>query len=755
MDAKRGHGLKQIFFCIALLLLALGRVQAQSTELLEPQKAFAFSAEVTTPERVSFTWKIADGYYMYKNKFGARVVEGPATIGELSLPVAKTKSDEFFGEQEIYTDNVVIHAPIERKDAGAPQTILVEVTGQGCNEPIGVCYPPLKQTATLQLAALPVATESELDRTNDLSKRSSKISSLSTLKDLLQTDQGQPEFLHPDQAFKIDLQAEDARNVLARFAIAEGYYLYRDKISFESKTEGLALAGYQLPPGIKKEDEYFGLTETYYDGFTVLLPLERQPHVGDKASLLVTYQGCAEKGICYPPIKKNVVLDLLPIDTAQAALSSPTGKGSGGPNIDSGFWGYVLGAFGVGLLLTFTPCVLPLVPIMSSFIVGQSGDVTRARGGTLSMVYVLGTAVTYTAAGVLAGASGDQLQAYFQNIWFVGFVSIVLIVLALSMFGLYDIQMPSGVQSRLQQKTESMAGGQLAMVFTLGIISALIVGACVSPLLVGALGVAIVKGDPLLGGAIMFSMALGMGFFLVLLGLGLGTLLPKAGPWMDYIKYGFGVILLGTAIYLLGNIAWVPVLYLWSVLLIVTAVFCGVFQSLPPGVSGWRYLAKGLGVFLLVWGVLALMGGMSGNRDILQPIDIANWGRTAAESDSAHVEFIRVQNVSDLDARLERARLDQKPVMLDYYADWCVDCVRMEKSTFNDTQVARVLEDFVLVQVDVTNASDESTNAVKKRYGVYGPPAMLFFDRNGQERDELRRYGFMPPAEFLNHVAQL
>ena len=392
---------------------------------------------------------------------------------------------------------------------------------------------------------------------------------------------------------------------------------------------------------------------------------------------------------------------------------------------------------------------------MSSFIVGESNNANRAHGGLLSLVYVLGTAVTYTAAGVVAGATGDQLQAYFQNIWFVGFVSIVLVVLALSMFGLYEIQMPSGIQSHLQQKTQKMAGGKLAMVFVLGVISALIVGACVSPLLIGALGVAIVKGDPTLGGAIMFSMALGMGFFLVAIGFGLGAVLPRAGAWMDYIKYGFGVVLIGTAIYLLGTIPWVPVLYLWSVLFIITAIYCGALQSLPQGASGWRYLGKGVGVVLLVWGVLALLGGMSGNRDILHPIDIAGWNKDSTVSESVGVEFVRVNNLADLDEQLEVARINQKPAMLDYYADWCVDCIRMEKATFNDSQVVEILSEFVLIQVDVTDATNESTNAVKKKYGVYGPPAMLFFDRNGLELSELRRYGFMSPPEFLAHIAEL
>jgi thiol:disulfide interchange protein DsbD len=267
--------------------------------------------------------------------------------------------------------------------------------------------------------------------------------------------------------------------------------------------------------------------------------------------------------------------------------------------------------------------------------------------------------------------------------------------------------------------------------------------------------VAIVQGDPVLGGAIMFAMAMGMGVFLVLIGVGMGALLPKAGAWMDYVKYGFGVVLIGTAIYLLGTVPWVPVLYLWSALLIITAVYCGALQALPESASGWRYLWKGTGVFLLAWGILAMLGGMGGSRDILKPVDLSSWRAPAEGASVQHIQFTAVNDLAGLDEQLEFARSNRKPAMLDYYADWCVDCLRMEKSTFADPQVVSALQDFVLVQVDVTDAGDESARAVKTRFGIYGPPAMLFFDSAGKERQDLRRYGFMSSDEFLAHVGQL
>ena len=420
----------------------------------------------------------------------------------------------------------------------------------------------------------------------------------------------------------------------------------------------------------------------------------------------------------------------------------------------------MLTAFLTGIALTFTPCVLPMVPILSSIIVGQGGEITKLKGGSLAASYVLGTAVTYTIAGWVAGATGEQLQAYFQNAWAIGSVSVILLLLAFSMFGLYEIQMPSFLQSSLQNRTQRLEGGRMGMVFVLGIVSALIVGACVSPLLIVALGVAIVKGDPVLGAAIMFAMAMGMGVFLIALGLGAGYLLPKAGDWMDRVKHVFGVLLLGVAIYLLGLIPEVPVLYLWSALFIICAVYLGALQNLPEGAGGWRHLWKGVGVFMLVWGVLALVGGMAGNRDILRPVELTGASGlltgTAGDRQGAHADFRRVATITDLDSGLADARTQGKPLLLDYYADWCVDCLRMEKATFGDPEVATLLNDrFVLLQVDVTDPGDDFSKAVKKRFGVFGPPAMLFFDDRGSERQELRRYGFMGPDEFLNHISPL
>ena len=389
------------------------------------------------------------------------------------------------------------------------------------------------------------------------------------------------EFLPPDQAFALATDVTDANTVTARVRIAPGYYLYRDKTNVKlARGDGVKLGKPDITRGTVKDDPYLGKTEVVYNELSMRIPLERKNSSATDVELEIGCQGCAEKGICYPPAIKKVNLRL-PIVGADKPTIVPLVSKT--PTVEgNGYFSYILAAFGVGLLLTFTPCVLPMIPILSGMIV-RSGDqtISKLQGGLLSYSYVLGTAATYTAAGVLAGATGGQLQAYFQNPWAIGTFATILSLLAMSMFGLFDLQMPSFIQSRLHYHSHKVKGGSYVGAFFLGIVSALIVGACVSPVLLSVLGVAMTTKDPILGGGIMFAMAHGQGIILVAVGVGAGFLLPKAGAWMDRVKYVFGVMLIGVAIYLLGTLPQIPVLILWSVLLIVTAVFLGATQSLP------------------------------------------------------------------------------------------------------------------------------------------------------------------------------
>ena len=512
------------------------------------------------------------------------------------------------------------------------------------------------------------------------------------------------------------------------------------------------LGQYNLPPGETQDDEYFGRVAIYPRDVAVNLPLLNQSPV-DRVVIKASYQGCAKKGICYSPIEKNIPVvfnNTNGPDQRQAPPSSMT--------LES-LIGYLAAALGAGFLLSFTPCVLPLIPIISGIIVGQRTPTSRLRGGGVATAYVLGTATTYAVIGAVAGATGEQLQAYFQNVWAIGFVSSVLTLMALSMFGLFTLQLPSTLQSWLSSRSGTLSGGSIVMIFLLGSLSALIVGACVSPLLVSILSVAILNGDPALGAALMFAMALGMGVILIALGFGADVMLPRAGAWMDRVNHIFGVGLLAVAIYLLQAIPIIPVLLLWAMLFIVTGVYLGATQSLPVQASGLRYLTKGVGTVLLIWGVLAMIGGFIGQRDILHPVSLeglsVNNPIVGSSPNTGEVSFITIHRLEDLNHQMAVAKRKQQPVFLDYYADWCADCVRMKKTTFRNKDVVDTLANFVCLQIDVTDPNDPELRALKQAYGVFGPPAMLFFNPEGIEIKQHRTYGYRSSETFLSLVKSL
>ena len=741
--------MKKIAFALCLFLVSTVsfgvEISSAQDELLEPDKAFSMSTRVVDANTLEASWKIARGYYMYRDKFKFEVLSGDLSLGKPVSPKGKMKKDPTFGDTEIYEKKVVITLPITRTNNKA-FTASLRITGQGCNDPVGVCYPPITKTVKFDLPAA-AATKT--------------ISSLEDLNKALAPDDEVPDFLEPDQAFKVtSLVKDNGKTIIIDFKIAKDYYLYHDKIKIKLKNAGGAkIEKIKLPKGKIKDDPFFGKTEVHKKSFQAQVFITGI--AAESAMLNVEYQGCAEQGICYAPARKN-----FPITTGAGGISSTTIDSSAietGNNTASSnaYFLAILGAFITGLLLTFTPCVLPMIPILSGIIVGQgqgSKKTSKFRGGALAAIYVLGTSVTYTVAGFIAGRSGEQLQAHFQNPVAIGIFSLILALLALSMFGFYEIQMPSFIQSKMQTHSQKLKGGSFIGVFLLGIISALIIGACVSPLIISALGVAIASQDPTLGGLIMFSMAMGMGVILIGLGFGADYLLPKAGMWMDRVKHFFGVLLLGVAIYLLGILPGVPVLLLWAALLIITSVYFGATQPLPDSANGWRYFWKGIGTILLIWGVLALIGGFSGNRDIMRPVSLSGaafisaGGGVAGLSQTtaaAHV-FEKVKTVAELESLMAEAKAQGKPVMLDYFATWCTDCLRMENSTFADPRVVNIITSrFVALQVDVTDPNDPESKAIKKRFKVFGPPALLFFDAQGNERKDMNFYGYKNADDLL------
>ncbi len=575
------------------------------------------------------------------------------------------------------------------------------------------------------------------------------------------------ELLAAEDAFAFSLEVVE-NDIQASWAIADGYYMYRNRLSFSLKNEAgneIPLE-YDYPTGKMKSDPSFGDVEVYTKHADFVIPVEAQ---SGGYTLIAKGQGCNEPvGVCYPPIKYELPISFISSAGAATIDSTPGGivsnsdaavAAAGVASVAGGskLWWVLLTAFAAGIGLTFTPCVLPLIPILSSVIAGQGEQLTKRKAAFLSAVYVMGTAVTYAAIGAVAGATGDQLQAYFQNAWAIGTMALVFFIMSLSMFGLFDIQMPSFIQSRLSSSSQNIKGGSVPMVFVLGLMSALIVGACVSPILISFLSLAIAEGSPTLGAMTMFSMAIGMGVPLVLLGVGAGHLLPKAGMWMDKVKYVFGVMLIAVGIYMLSVLPEMPVLYLWAALFIVVAIYLGATQPLPEGGSGWQKLSKGAGTVLLLWGTFSLVGAIYGERDVMHPLPERLFASAPAagamEAESETPVFTRIANVEQLDLQLAAAQKAGKGVIIDYYADWCVSCIKMEKKTFADSGVRKVLdEQFIALQVDVTDPGNLEAKALKTRYGVFGPPAILFFDENGTRHEDKSFYGYKDPAEFLSNL---
>ena len=414
----------------------------------------------------------------------------------------------------------------------------------------------------------------------------------------------------------------------------------------------------------------------------------------------------------------------------------------------------IFGSFIAGLLLTFTPCVLPMVPIISGIIVGQGENLTTKKAVMLSLAYVLGTAFTYTAMGALAGATGEQLQSYFQNVWVIGGMSLVFVLMALSMFGLFTVQLPSFIQSKLNSQSDGMKGGSLPMVFLLGMISALILGACVSPVLISFLGVAIAKGDALLGAVMMFSMAMGMGIPLIILGFGAGKLLPKAGMWMDMVKYVFGVLLMAVAIQLFSSLHLVSELLLWGVFIIVIAIYMGAIDTLKENTNFEKFL-KAVGVVLLIWGSVLLVGAAKGNKSLMMPLEasptIIQNNNTAQAIIKKKEVFYSIHNMRELEAKQAEAKEKNKPLIIYFYSDYCSLCLKLKGTTYKDTDVQNILaESYIAVKLNMSDKSDEEMLEVKKHFKVFGTPAFVFFDDEGKKIDNEAVYGYQEPEEFAD-----
>lgn len=565
------------------------------------------------------------------------------------------------------------------------------------------------------------------------------------------------EFLDPAVAFKPSAKALDGTTVEISYQIAKGYYLYKDKFRFNSLDPAIPLGTPVLPKGKEKDDDNFGKVEVFYKTVVIRLPVERNRSGELALTLETTAQGCADAGVCYPPQTQTVQVTLPDPATTPAVAAAQDSVSSGDESgliadtlKNAGFWAILAFFFVAGLGLSLTPCVFPMIPILSGIIAGQGHKATRGRALALSTAYVLGMALTYAAAGIAAGLTGTLLSAALQNAWVLGTFAGVFVILSFSMFGFYELQLPSTLQSKLSEESGHLQGGRGIAVFLMGALSALIVGPCVAAPLAGALLYIGQTGDAVLGGIALFVMALGMGAPLIAVGLAGGTFLPKTGSWMEGVKKAFGVLLLATALWLVSPVIPAVVAMIgWAALLIVPAVYLHALDPLPQHSHGWQRFWKGIGILMLLTGAALLVGALAGNRDPLQPL--AGLRGTAVAAESRHLAFEPLRSTAELDARLAAVN---GPVMLDFYADWCVSCKEMEKFTFSDARVQAKLAGFTLLQADVTgNTADDS--ALLKRFGLFGPPGIIFFDAKGKEIRDVRIVGFQDAEQFLASLGRV
>lgn len=588
---------------------------------------------------------------------------------------------------------------------------------------------------------------------------------------------GQP--LPVDQAYQMRVEAVSPGRFDLVWQMPPDYYLYRDKVTV-TPGEGVDLVDRRNAESVTKDDPLFGQVEVYYDEARVSLLLGGVNGVTE-GTLDVSYQGCWEGGICYPPVSEQVdVTDLVQASGLRWVDSDPAAGGNrSGPALSNNdavpvseqahfasllggaSLAVTLGAFFVaGLALSLTPCVFPMIPILSGIIVGHGHRLSTGRALFLSFVYVLAMALTYTVAGVIVGLFGANIQVALQNPWVISLFAALFVALSLSMFGFYELQMPKALQSRVSEVSSHQKGGSITGVAVMGFLSALIVGPCMAAPLAGALIYIGQSGDPLLGGVALFVLSMGMGLPLLLVGASAGRLLPRAGIWMEGVKAAFGVVLLLMAVWMLDRILPVQItMALVGVILIISAVYLNVFERLGEHTNGWHRLWKGAGIILAVYGIALIVGVLSGSRNLLFPLQglVAQQGTGQVQSEGqirSQLDFTTVTSLSELEPMLAQAAADERPVMLDFYADWCVSCVELEYVTFSDPGVQKRLAGFELIKVDVT-ANDADSKALNQRYQVFGPPVLIFHDVTGQERPAMTMVGVIEPEVFLSRIATL
>ncbi|HEX6997357.1 MAG TPA: protein-disulfide reductase DsbD [Gammaproteobacteria bacterium] len=733
--------MSRVWFAKALALAALAGSAAQAQDVLPPQRAFPYTARATAGE-VVLEFDVLDGYYLYRDRFGFASDTPGVTLGAPRFPDGEIHSDEFFGEQVVFRRNFEIAVPYTR--TGGASELDLSLRLQGCAD-IGLCYPPQNWRVAVDLpaAGAPAAGGAP-----------------GVLSRIF--PRGEEELLPPEQAFVMNARFDRPNELTVSWQIAEDYYLYRDKLEIDADGD-IELGEPRIPEGVAHYDDNFGDVRVFYDYLEAVVPFARASPAALPVSVTAVFQGCKEGSVCYPPITQTMALTLPA--TSEFAPAAPPDGGEGrmvseqdrwSAVILGGSWWALLGGFYVaGLLLSFTPCVLPMVPILSGIIAGQGNNVSTGRGFALSLAYVLGMAFTYTGAGALAALAGSQIQAAFQQPWIIVLFAGLFAALALGMFGVYELQMPTAIQTRMANLANRQKAGTFAGVAVMGALTALIVTTCVAPPLVGALAVIGQEGDVVRGASALFALSIGMGSPLLLVGASAGRLLPRVGPWMNTVKAGFGVMMLGLAIWMLERVLPGTVtLLLWALLVFLTGVFLGAFEPLPPSPPAARRLAKGIGVLACLYGALLLIGATLGGEDPLRPLPRGLTAGGPAARPAPALAFQPIESVAELERALADARAGGRPVMIDFTADWCVSCKEMEEYTFPDAGVVAALEPFVLLRADVTE-NDDDDQALLEYFQSYGPPTIAFFDRSGAPQPDYKLVGYVPADDFAAHVSRL
>jgi len=760
--------IKSFLFLFFLNTVFLGLTsQAHANEPLDPEEAFKFDA-VVEGDVIKASWTAADDYYLYKSKISFESGTASVELGAPDYPKGKMKHgitpEGKEGEVETYTETVTINIPISKSGGGEFKLI---AHSQGCAEKLGLCYRPQTREKTLTLAAV---SGSAIEGISDLSSQLGLGDS---------TNSGD-EPLMVEQAFQYSARL-DGDKLVATWTITPDYYMYKEKFAFESKTAGVTFGKPDIPKGKMKHgitpEGVEGEVETYEGQVVIEVPILASKDGITELSYVATGQGCAEIfGICYRPLNIEqsatgtqaftvseqavaATTSTPPVEaqteTTQEEFVSEQDK-SAAVLASGDALAIIIYFFLGGLALAFTACMYPMIPILSSIIVGQGEKVTTTHAFNLSLVYVVSMAVTFGIMGALfAGlAKGINVQAIFQQDYVLIPFTLVFVALALSMFGFFAIQLPAGLQGKLSQISNQQKAGSFHGVIIMGALSALIIGPCAGPVLIGALIYVAKEGDVFLGFLSMFILGIGLGLPLLFVGLTHGKYLPKAGGWMDTVKYTAGAILLSVALIFLERVSFMPamlIMLLWSALLITGGIYMGAFDAIKEGKPGWFKLWKGLGLVLVLYGVIVMIGGLTGARNVTDPMHGSSLTMGGGGSHTAELKFKRIKTVEDLEREVELASALNKYVLVDYYADWCTYCKTFEDYVLTDPGVKALLSDFILLQVDVTKNDSEDIRLLKHT-NVLAPPTFLFYGPDGKEVRKYRIVGEMNTTKFIERV---